>query len=837
MNVAEAATRGRELRDGAITRPLEHVTLSPTAPTTQRLTVTDALGRTYVDQSAGGPTDFVVGGTQGWQTARLLDATDTAVEIHRFQVVAETTINDGTHGYGDLLRQLRFTLRAASANDGQNTILLDGKLYHFFYRWLRDHTHALKAMKYFEGDLRSGVDLYAERQRADGMLFERISLKPDIQGWRDYAFAPGGFIRQLQPGSPVSYSLQRIPVENDVEYLFIECLYRTWQATGDTAWMATRLDHAKRAVAYSTTDPHRWSEKFKLLKRPFTIDTWDFLHQDDGALTLGDNVFDSDHTTFGVMHGDNTGMAMACRFLADMLDAADRPDEAPHYRQLADELLHRLDELAWDDRGHYLHHVTENPGFVRDVGDTDETVQVSLSNAYALNRGIDPEKARAIVATYRRIREEMPEGSPGEWYLLYPPFEQGFQGHNGKWQYMNGGVSTIVAGELARGAFAIGDNAYAADILQRLRGLSQEYGGYLPVCLHGNPKKPPPPRTFTPINLDALANLNAKHDGTQGWAEPTNDLSQMPTGDVEYHGIPFTVLDHGRGVAVAQDRPGFSPQARVPIDQHFASMYLLHTASAPAKPTVELELVYTDGQTRRVFLNRGEHLDNWFMPGSAEGLPEPVTRKKVAKGWPEYQIAWQGPNATFDNVGVFVWGWDNPRPDVEVSELVIRAANPRSAYFLPGITLCDVPVWFPPRAVSWGIPDGWGAAAVVYALIEGLAGVADTSKAFESVAVSPRWSHTGVDDVEVCVAYPESGGYVAYRMRSDTTTKTVELTLTGSGDQTELVWPVDSPLGCVASITLDGIPTDWSVEADAHAGYARLPLQGVGPHHLTIAHA
>ena len=44
---------------------------------------------------------------------------------------------------------------------------------------------------------------------------------------------------------------------------------------------------------------------------------------------------------------------------------------------------------------------------------------------------------------------------------------------SGQGEYMNGGISTLVAGELAKGAFDHGLEAYGADILERLWKLAQ----------------------------------------------------------------------------------------------------------------------------------------------------------------------------------------------------------------------------------------------------------------------------------------------------------------------------------------------------------------------------
>ena len=143
-----------------------------------------------------------------------------------------------------------------------------------------------------------------DTQRPDGMIYDRVGNADPAPTWRDYTFADGDFIKPVGEGQ---YRMQRIPVENDVEYLFLEGLYITWQVTGDDVWMATLLDKAKKAVDYATSDRYRWSQKYQLPKRGYTIDTWDFMHHEDMALTKGDNVVDPDTTTFGVMHGDATG--------------------------------------------------------------------------------------------------------------------------------------------------------------------------------------------------------------------------------------------------------------------------------------------------------------------------------------------------------------------------------------------------------------------------------------------------------------------------------------------------------------------------------------------------
>src|SRR5699024_4222289 len=97
---------------------------------------------------------------------------------------------------------------------------------------------------------------------------------------------------------------------------------------------------------------------------------------------------------------------------------------ADKMRALSHDLKKRLDKISWEGN-YYLHQVPEDPDVDRDLG-VDQSKQVSLSNAYSLNRSLTHEQCKSIIKTYQKIREEMPSSSPGEWYSIYPPFPKGF---------------------------------------------------------------------------------------------------------------------------------------------------------------------------------------------------------------------------------------------------------------------------------------------------------------------------------------------------------------------------------------------------------------------------
>ena len=56
---------------------------------------------------------------------------------------------------------------------------------------------------------------------------------------------------------------------------------------------------------------------------------------------------------------------------------------------------------------------------------------------------------------------------------------------------------------------------------------------------------------------------------------------------------------------------------------------------------------------------------------------------------------------------------------------------------------------------------------MLYALVEGLAGVVDASSLFRDVRLSPRWAAAGCPEVSCTVSYAASGAGVAYDYRHD----------------------------------------------------------------------
>lgn len=828
-------------------RPLDVVTLSGLEP--GMVSVRDGRGTEYVHGESDDSFRFTVSGALGTQLVMVLDHERRVREVLPLAVGYETEIDDERGFYRNLLGLLWTTMHKWWASNLPKYIRVGGKGYKYYVTWLRDHVHALNGMRYWEHEVKSGIELYADSQREDGMIWDKCKqmCHSAWQTFRDFEFAEGDFVRPIDRNN-TNRRWMRIPVENDVEYLYIEGLYRAWKSCGDTGWMSGLLDSALRAVRYSTTDPYRWSEKFGLLKRGFTIDSWDFQSRDDAARSSTGTVMriDLDTGEFNVFHGDNTGMARSLELLAEMLRAAGRDAEADEQLRLSRELRERLDEIAWNGE-FYTHMVPENPGAQRDLGDTPVDRQVSLSNTHALNRGIPHEQAVAIIETYLRIRREMPETSAGEWYNIYPPFEKGF--HFPKWEYMNGGVSTIAAGQLARGAFEHGYERYAVDILERVNALCEEYGGYLFAAFKGALPEPPPPAVYEPLSIEAFANTDthgAGADGVSGWVgDPEDDMRHLPPGRAEYAGVPFDVIDpatNGRRAIVGlSQRDPYTPAVTVPVGRAARTVYFFHTAHgrdvkgwdkstvaysphgatgagvSPGPLVGTIRVVYEDGTHHTEYVHSHRGLESWRFPA-----PDAVGGHQIRTG--NYRIGYQGPGGKYENTGVFVFGLEHPHPQKPIERIELEAAETDSIWLVAGLTLCDGPVSFPVTKISKGIPAMWGAADLVHAIVEGLAGIQDTGPAFERARIAPRWQAADVDRVTAGAVLPASGGYMRYRYFVDGDELAIEVAGSAAEIEADVLLP---DRWQSVEVTVDGQPAEGvRVREVEGSRYAVFPLEG-----------
>ncbi len=334
--------------------------------------------------------------------------------------------------------------------------------------WLRDHVYQGRGFRYFEPDVTSLLDAFRAAQRPDGSF-------PDVID------NPKRFVTAM-----------RKETESDLEFLFVQGVYEAWQMTGDDAWLRQNLAAMRRALTYSTSDPLRWDAARGLVRRPYTIDMWDFAY--GPTTTSPDGKPAPRHwltpdTIWGTFHGDNTGLAHALELMARTEALTGDPTRAQGWRDQAQAIMQRLTKLSWNGR-FFTHFVPEDPAF--QPSGVDAAQQLSLSNAYALNRGVlDERQGQRIIETYFGRRDF--GRAFAEWYSIDPSFPTGSYGLAGgkgenPGEYTNGGIMPLVGGELARGAFRYGMEPYGFDILRRYAALTELTGAtYLWYYPDGRP--------------------------------------------------------------------------------------------------------------------------------------------------------------------------------------------------------------------------------------------------------------------------------------------------------------------------------------------------------------
>ena len=327
--------------------------------------------------------------------------------------------------------------------------------------WIRDYVLTMKGFRYTEKDLRTFPDLLLEKQHAKGFFYEIIAPVSDMHSGRPWV-KDGVTTRISSPEccyyeEGMAFGLCRLELEADIEYLMVEGVHMIWQATGDDQWLAQAMPKLEKGLDYICSDPLRWDSHYQLAKRPRTLDTWDFL---DNMRSSHDRAIHPDDP-MGIFHGDNTGLFNARLIMAKLHRYLGNTAAAKRHEELAAALRERIMTHLWNG-DFFRHFLAIDPV---DYG-VDEARQMSLSNAYALNRNIlnFAEKKR-VIAAYRAMRDKY-HGEYDDFRNLEPPYPM-FHGRKAG-QYVNGAIAPFVAGQLALGAFETGEESYGVDILKRM---------------------------------------------------------------------------------------------------------------------------------------------------------------------------------------------------------------------------------------------------------------------------------------------------------------------------------------------------------------------------------
>lgn len=773
------------------------------------ISITDGEGNEYYRSNVKPFVHFRVGGILGNHTINILDKKGKVIKQSTFEVEAVTNIDDGGK-YKKMFDLFNQSMRCYSAT-GESNVKWNNELWHFYVHWGLDQCHTMKGMQYFSKIGNEYTDLCAKSQREDGMIWSFILTDQD-PAYFETCYGPFGYTRKIGDRYFV-----RQPTENHPEYLFVETLYQWWKASGNDDWMKQHLNAASKALDYTINDPARWSKRFGLLKRVLTIDSWDFQVNDEYTPKLGLNntmLVDPEKSKFGIFFGDNTGYAAACDYLSKMYEHSEMKTESEKYKNRAGEIRSRLNQLSWNGN-YYIHFIDEDSTVRRNLG-VDMSTQIGHSNAYSINRNIGHDKSISIINTYLKLKSNLPEGSPGEWYAIYPAFGKGFGSHNEKWQYMNAGIATHAAGELARGAFESGMNEYGIDILNRLAQLGYQYDNKIYFAYTGAFPTPPLPQ-YKKVDLTKYSNMDLWDLGgpkSIKWLgienEPGNDMRNLPVGEQIFQNVPFLITDpsknNRKAMVAVSGKPGYPVSVPITINDSAKCIYLLHVSqgNGPENICGSIRFNYSDGTSHLKYIVYNKHLNSWWFPE----INNPKTK-----------VAWKGKSPVSNEVGVYWTAIDNPNSEKIISNLTINSAEDAGIYGVIGVTLASEYHYTRPKGPSYGGPDNWAAATAMHAMIEGLAGVKNIEKAFSKVVLSPNWYEANADTVNVTVCFPSSNTYVAYHSIIDRTNKEMNLVVTGVAKEATIHLPLPKGVNSPIQVSINNSNIDFTTSKLEETNY------------------
>ena len=375
----------------------------------------------------------------------------------------------------------------------RSLVFIDGRVMMVDKNWIRDHVHTMKAMRHWEYDLASFLNFIIETQREDGQFYELIKQKDDLH-WT-----------MVDPDCRVIYeednlTLVRLELEADIEYLVVEGAVYLYKTTGDDEWLARVLPKLEKGIDYITSDKKRWDKEHGLVKRPFTIDTWDFTYHPDA----GKNRRIADRP-MSIMHGDNSGVYQAMQQLSWFNRRLGNEEKAREWESRAAALAKNMRRYLFNGR-FFIHQLHLGHEGLDDL----EAERLSLSNTYDINRGVTTlAESRAIIEEYMARRETTPHFA--EWFTIDPPYADGFYTHKAG-KYVNGAISPFTAGELAKAAFCNGYEEYGWDIIRRFMELVERDG--TTYFLYHTDSTPQP--EMGPSAWGAAALISAVDEGLAG---------------------------------------------------------------------------------------------------------------------------------------------------------------------------------------------------------------------------------------------------------------------------------------------------------------------------------
>ncbi len=214
------------------------------------------------------------------------------------------------------------------------------------------------------------------------------------------------------------------------------------------------------------------------------------------------------------------------------------------------------------------------------------------------------------------------------------------------------------------------------------------------------------PGNFRPVDLRSAYNTGfadeVAGDGQGGWTDQgVNDAREIPLGRQIWREVPFEIVDpqgnEGRSCLVLRGhgREQMPAAAEFKVGMKCDVLYFLQGAAwAGSKGGLVARYTITlaDGTKIRVPVRNGREVVDWWNP---------YDTKQSAVGW-------EGKNAESDHIGLNIFPWRNPKPEVEVDRVRLESAG-SAVPILVAVTAGDGPPMLPEAPLKLEFTDttGW----------------------------------------------------------------------------------------------------------------------------------
>lgn len=216
-----------------------------------------------------------------------------------------------------------------------------------------------------------------------------------------------------------------------------------------------------------------------------------------------------------------------------------------------------------------------------------------------------------------------------------------------------------------------------------------------------------PQGNFRPIDLRAACTTGfadeVAGDGKGGWTDQgDNDAREIPLGRQVWRTIPFDIIDPvtngGRSCILlrGRGREQMPAAAEFPVNQRCDVLYFLQAdawAGSSEAVVARYVVTFADGSTVTVPLRNGREILDWW--GARDSI--------------ESALGWQGKNAQSPSIGLCIYPWRNPKPDLTIARVRLEKAGGDAVPILVAVTAGDGPPLMPelPLKLEFTDTTGW----------------------------------------------------------------------------------------------------------------------------------